>query len=148
MGDNDNGGNDNCNVALNIPRSGSSGPLFPVRVEFGMLVFFFFGGGEGRKQEYPKKTLVARTRTNNSTPLCDDTAVGEENSCHCAIPASHRVGMAWIVVDSIVEIPHCSQMNKITALRGRTKINLFVEKLTLGANELVRKWFNNIDILL
>lgn len=147
MGDNDNGGNDNCNVALNIPRSGSSGPLFPVRVEFGMLGFFF-GGGEGRKQEYPKKTLVARTRTNNSTPLCDDTAVGEENSCHCAIPASHRVGMAWIVVDSIVEIPHCSQMNKITALSGRTKINPFVEKLTLGANELVRKWFNNIDILL
>ena len=148
MGDNDNGGNDNCNVALNIPRSGSSGPLFPVRVEFGMLVFFFGGGGGGRKQEHPKKTLVARTRTNNSTPLCDDTAVGEENSYHCAIPASHRVGMAWIVVDSIVEIPHCSQMNKITALSGRTKINLFVEKLTLGANELVRKWFNNIDILL
>ena len=150
MGDNDNGGNDNCNVALNIPRSGSSGPLFPVRVEFGMLVFFFFGGG-GKKTGAPEEnrtTQIQRTRTNNSTPLCDDTAVGEENSCHCAIPASHRVGMAWIVVDSIVEIPHCSQMNKITALSGRTKINLFVEKLTLGANELVRKWFNNIDIFL
>ena len=69
MGDNDNGGNDNCNVALNIPRSGSSGPLFPVRVEFGMLVFFFFFfGGWGKKTGAPEENRRSKNKNQQLNP--------------------------------------------------------------------------------